>query len=295
MGLYKKIKTPKFLGTLFILKEALLHLSTLSKIFQTGALNFARIEPAVQFTQFSLQKIKISMSPIKEFEAELNASGKFESLKIVLSASDRRGLETLSGKYIESLKSNIQRRFEDCLGILKSFSIFNPLMLPSPESDEFKDYRERSTITLANLFYDGNELEKEKLQAEWGKLKFDLLAWKDDIPTSVKEKYSHSAAPTAKKKTQKTGESSTLTVLEWSLKRVFKLKSGFGYFYPKVVQLAKVTLSAPISNAWPERGANAIKRIKTRLQNRLKNMLNSLLHISVNGPETGANITKGII
>ena len=37
------------------------------------------------------------------------------------SASDRRGLETFLGRYIESLKSNIQRRFEDCLGILKSF------------------------------------------------------------------------------------------------------------------------------------------------------------------------------
>ena len=195
LGLHKKIKTPTFLGTLFILKEVFLHLSTLSK---TGALNFARIEPAVQFTQFSLQKIKTSMSSIKEFQAELNAGGKFESLKIVLSASDRRGLETLLGKYIENLKSNIQRRFEDCLGILKSFSIFNPLMLPGPESDEFKDYGERSTITLADHFYDGNELEKEKLQAEWGKFKFDLLAWKDDIPTSVKEKYSHSAAPKLK-------------------------------------------------------------------------------------------------
>ena len=54
LGLYKKIKTPKFLGTLFILNEVLPHLSTLSKIFQTGAQNFARIEPAVQFTQFSL-------------------------------------------------------------------------------------------------------------------------------------------------------------------------------------------------------------------------------------------------
>ena len=149
LGLNKKLKTPKFLGTLFILKEVLLHLSTLSKTFQTGALNFARIEPAVHFTQLSLQKIKTNMSPIKEFEAELNADGEFESLKIVLSVSDKRGLETLLERYIESLKSNIQRRFEDCLGILKSFSIFNLLMLPtaSPESDEFKDQVERSIIS----------------------------------------------------------------------------------------------------------------------------------------------------
>ena len=210
----------------------------------------------------------------------------------MLLASDRRGLETLLGRYIESLKG----RFEDCLGILKSFSIFNPLMLPSPESDEFRDNGEISIMTLADHFYDGNELKKEKLQAEWGKFKFDLLAWKNDIPMSMKAKFSHSAALTANQKTQKTGDSSTPVALEWSLKRVFKLKSKFGYFYPKIVQLAEVTLSAPITNAWPERGASAIKRMKTRLRNRLKNdTINSLLHILVNGPQTGANETKGII
>ena len=38
--------------------------------------------------------------------------------------------------------------------------------------------------------------------------------------------------------------------------------------------------------AWLERGANVIKRIKTRPQNRLKNdTLDSLLQISINGPE----------
>ena len=73
-------------------------------------------------------------------------------------------------------------------------------MLSCPESDEFEDYEERSIITLADHFYDGNE---EKLQSEWGKFQFDPLAWKDHIPNSVKEKYSHSAASTAKEKTQK--------------------------------------------------------------------------------------------
>ena len=59
----------------------------------------------------------------------------------------------------------------------------------------------------------------------------------------------------------------------------------YGYFYPLLVELAEVALSAPITNAWPERGAGAVKRIKTRLRNRLENdMLNSLLHVSINGP-----------
>lgn len=41
----------------------------------------------------------------------------------------------------------------------------------------------------------------------------------------------------------------------------------------------------PVSNAWPERGASAVKRLKTRLRNSLKkDMLESLLHITINGP-----------
>ena len=78
--------------------------------------------------------------------------------------------------WFSSLKSNIERRFEDCLRILKSFSIFNPLMLSSPESDEFKDYGERSIITLADHFYDGNDLRKNssKLNGESSSLIFWL-------------------------------------------------------------------------------------------------------------------------
>ena len=41
-----------------------------------------------------------------------------------------------------------------------------------------------------------------------------------------------------------------------------------------------------MSNAWPERGASAIKRLKTRLRSTLKNdMLNALLQVSINGPQ----------
>ena len=76
LGLYKKLKTLKFLGTLFILKEVLSHLSTLSKTFQTEALNFARIEPAVQSTQFSLQQIKTSMSPNQRIRSRIECRWK---------------------------------------------------------------------------------------------------------------------------------------------------------------------------------------------------------------------------
>jgi len=46
-----------------------------------------------------------------------------------------------------------------------------------------------------------------------------------------------------------------------------------------------VCLSTPVSNAWPERGASALKRLKTRLRNPMKNnMLQALLQIVINRP-----------
>lgn len=55
---------------------------------------------------------------------------------------------------------------------------------------------------------------------------------------------------------------------------------------PAIVQIAEVALSMPVSNAWPERGASTVKRIKTRLRGSLENrMLSSLMHISINGPD----------
>ena len=74
------------------------------------------------------------------------------------------------------------------------------------------------------------------------------------------------------------------------------MKSEHGYFYSLIVELAEVALSAPITKAWPERGASAVKRIKTRLRNRLKNdMLNLLLHVSINGPAVSMPEAKEVV
>ena len=51
-----------------------------------------------------------------------------------------------------------------------------------------------------------------------------------------------------------------------------------------VIELAKLAMITPVTNAWPKRGASAVKRIKSRLRSAMKNdLLNALLHISMNG------------
>ena len=63
------------------------------------------------------------------------------------------------------------------------------------------------------------------------------------------------------------------------------MRTEYGHFYPKLVWIAEIILSLPMSNAWPERGASAVKRIKSRFRSSMTNqMLEALLHISINGP-----------
>lgn len=64
------------------------------------------------------------------------------------------------------------------------------------------------------------------------------------------------------------------------------MSSTYQQLCPCLLELAEVCLSLPVSNAWPERGASAIKRLKTRLRSTLKNdLLNALLQVSIDGPE----------
>ena len=71
---------------------------------------------------------------------------------------------------------------------------------------------------------------------------------------------------------------------------------SFCHFFPLLFSLAERCLSIPVSNAWPERGANALKRVKPRLRNRLKNdMLQALLQVSINGPAVESHACANII
>ena len=71
----------------------------------------------------------------------------------------------------------------------------------------------------------------------------------------------------------------TKSPTEWTLEKMLSMHATFQHFVPGLLCLAELCLSLPVSNAWPERGASAVKRLKTRMQSRLKNdMLGALMH-----------------
>jgi len=75
------------------------------------------------------------------------------------------------------------------LPVLSAFAVFDVMMVPPPESGNFKKYGLKHIETLANHFYDeyilSCEVKKQQLQAEWGKFKFDLLKGKKVVPKDV--------------------------------------------------------------------------------------------------------------
>lgn len=83
---------------------------------------------------------------------------------------------------------------------------------------------------------------------------------------------------------------------EWTLQQIMQRFSGPASEYPLVTDIVKIAIVTPVTNTWPERGASAIKRTKTRLRSRLKNdLLNGLLMLSINGPGYGSAEARTVI
>ena len=69
-----------------------------------------------------------------------------------------------------------------------------------------------------------------------------------------------------------------------------------GEVFPSIIELAKIATIVPVTNAWPERGGSAIKRIKSRTRSAMKNdLLNALLHVSMNGPQVNSKEADDLI
>ena len=185
-GLLSKIYSCKFIGTIYILKEILLVLSDWSKNFQRRQANFSYIQPSINYNLHKLIEIADSKSPITALKKDLDDRPSISQL--TSSSATEKKLSNLLGIYVTALKDNIHSRFDDGLPFVSAFSIFNPSTLPQPGSGAFKEYGTKKAETLAKHFF-GERAKQEQLLAEWEKFKFDVDAWKQEIPEEAKESH----------------------------------------------------------------------------------------------------------
>ena len=181
----------------------------------------------------------------------MEAKGRLATLELASTEFQFQQQEQLLLRYVSPLRANIDQRFSSAQPVLSAFAVFDVMMVPPPESVNFKKYGLKDIETLAKQFYDESnlnyEVKKQQFQAEWGKIE-----WKKVIPKDVVD-----------------GKCPTVTTTTWTLHHTLK-QSSYRHFYPLLSNLYECCLSILISSAWPERGASALKCNKTRLQSRLQ-------------------------
>ena len=152
--------------------------------------------------------------------------------------------------------------------ILESFGIFDIELLPMSSSPSFYVHGKNEINFLAEQFFP--ERSVRIIMREWEEFKSELI--------DIKKKYQ-----LLKENLTNNNLKLKETASEWALQYIVKGFREDNYIY--IFELAKIALITPVANAWPERDASALKRVKSRMRSRMKNdLLNSLLHISINGP-----------
>ena len=116
--------------------------------------------------------------------------------------------------------------------------------------------------------------------AEWQKFKYDMLSWKKDI---LKDILTYGQGEKKQSTNKKKENVRKFIATEWCLERLVRMQHEYGHHYPELLEFAQTVLSAPVTNAWPDRvWSQCNKTIKTRPRNCLKNyMLDSLLQVSI--------------
>lgn len=272
-GLLKKMHSPHFIGMLFVLHAVLPILGKISRIFQKSYLNFSSIQPTLDSAVHELQQIKSENSPVELAKSELSKGGRLELLDITINQNTEHQLMQTLNNYVSALVENIEKRFPD-VPILAALNIFNPCHIPQKDSEKFISYGDNSIEIIHQQFL-STTCTLSEVNAEWNLLKFHIAEMKSKIFVNP---------------------SDCITPLEWCLSEIMKHKNEYSYMCPYLTKVVEITLTMPLSNAWPERGASKVKIIKTDLRNRLKNdMLNGLLHIAVNGPDLCTEESDGLV
>ena len=173
--------------------------------------------------------------------------------------------------------ANVEGRFATSSLLLVALKIFDPLAVPETSELGFNVYGNRDIATLTQHFYQADndasqKTRSSKLLAEWNQIKVNINEnIKPNIPIEIK-----------------TGTSNT-TSTQWFLSHLMKSKSEYQPFFGELLLIAEAAITLPVSNAWPERGASALKVVKNRCRSRLQNdMLEAMLHVKINGPALGS-------
>ena len=158
------------------------------------------------------------------------------------------------------MEQNIRDRFPSkIINVLEAFHIFHTGMVPEEKSKEFEVFGNEEVQIFKNHYYKDNTEKAEGLENQWDGFNYEMV--------TLKKKW---IGFKSQLKNNKTELKSTST--EWSLKQIVKTYAEMDEF-KEIAFLAQVSLTVPVTNAWPECGARAVKRVKSHTRRTMKNDL----------------------
>ena len=99
-GLLSNMRTPTFIGAIYTLNQVLPALSTLSKTFQRGTVNFARIKPAIKASQSALDRVVEDNTVVTHMQADLAEDGRLSLCGVNPTPYQYREVTSLLSKYV---------------------------------------------------------------------------------------------------------------------------------------------------------------------------------------------------
>jgi hypothetical protein len=105
LPLLTQVENIKFLGAVYLLHKTLPKLSNLSKAFQKGAVSFAAVSPAVDYTLDELDSLANNFSFISDLKNDLKEDGRLSRCHLGVFIYF---CKNFTPKYIKVLKENIQ-------------------------------------------------------------------------------------------------------------------------------------------------------------------------------------------
>ena len=178
-GLLQQTCSLKFLGTAYLLQEVLPILSHLSKTFQEGEICLASIAPVIEYTVDRLNDVGHQRKHLARLKDDLSENGRLQRCDLPsMTPHMEEQLNSLTTKYVDALKENIQNRFDGNLKVLTTFKVFDPTAVPKRSKAGYKQYGVADVGLLRDFFYQDQEdkdSKKDELLCEWAKFKYNLL------------------------------------------------------------------------------------------------------------------------
>ena len=259
VGLSRVVQRYNFIGTLYMMCDALPKVSRLSRIFQLSTLDMSELHKHVSTTVEGLSSL-ISNPEVGENFRNLNTDLESTLAPHNIPHSPEATsmfLNNVQKPFLIALIENINERLPDT-GIFSNFDILNPLKLPATSQEmATENYGEKEIEELAEHYGVGDSplISSENLKSEW--LDFRIYMLSNCTKMTMKELLSSLAL-----------QDSTISVV-----------------YPNLSKLAQVFMALPIGTADCERGFSTMKRIKTRLRSQMSNVtLNHCMRISMEAP-----------